>query len=311
MLALTFDPTDTDVLYAGSASGGLWKSTDGGLAWLPLTDELPTLAVGGVAVILASPNVVLIGTGEATLNVDRVGGVGILKSTDGGTTWATTSVSYSVASGHGFHVLRANPANGTVLAGATDGLWRSTDEGDTWDLVRAGGNYYDVQWKPGDANRVYTCKGNDSVGNNVKVSTDDGVTWASAGTGQPSSGLIGKTKIAVTPDDPATIYTMYAESSGSAGLLGVYRSTDDGGTWELRATSPNIPGRPAGPGVLRCDRTAPRTSFPPPAGRRRYIVRSDRGRAGPGRIPLGRRPRIRKGRGTAALGRRDRGQEPS
>ena len=241
ILALAFDPTDTDILYAGSASGGLWKSTSGGTSWMPLTDELPTLAVGGVAVSPLNPNVVVIGTGEGTLNIDRVGGVGVLKSTDAGATWSTTGLGYAVSSGHGFHVIRANPVSGTLLAGATDGLYRSTDEGDTWDVVRNGGNYYDVQWKPGDANRVYACKGNDAAGNNVKVSTDDGVTWAAAGTGQPASSLVGKTKIAVTPADPTVIYAIYAESAGSSGLLGVYRSTDDGGTWTLRATSPNIP----------------------------------------------------------------------
>jgi hypothetical protein len=241
ILDLEFDPTNPSILYAGSASGGLWKSTDAGVSWMPLTDELPTLAVGGIAVLPSDPNIVLIGTGEGTMNVDRVGGVGVLKSTDGGLTWSTTGLSYAVSSGHGFHCLEVNPTTGTILAGCRDGLWRSTDDGETWVDVKSDDDYYDVKWKPGDPNVVYCAKGSGASGNNVKVSTDDGVTWTKAGTGQPLSYLVGKTKIAVTPDDPEYIYAIYANRSTDA-LLGVFRSTDGGVTWTEQATSPNIPG---------------------------------------------------------------------
>jgi hypothetical protein len=241
MLALEFHPTSPDTLYAGAAGGGLWKSTDGGGTWSPLTDDLPTLAVGGVAVVPTDPDVVVIGTGEATFNVDRIGGVGILRSTDGGATWNTTSLSYGESSGHGFHFVEANPIHGTLLAGATNGLWRSSDAGETWVQMKVGGDYYDGRWKPGSADSVFVAKGRDASGNNVKVSTDDGLTWAKAGIGQPGSLDIGKTKIAMSPQDPNTIYAIYSNRS-TYHLLGVYRSTDGGANWILRATTPNIPG---------------------------------------------------------------------
>jgi hypothetical protein len=243
MLALAFDPSDPDVVYAGAASGGLWKSFDRGVTWTPITDEEPVLAVGGVAVLPSDPNVVIMGTGEATLNIDRVGGVGILKSTDAGATWNPTSLSYSVIQGHGFHFVAANPIRGTLLAGATNGLWRSSDAGDTWTRVDpglTGGDYYAAQWKPGHADSVFAAKGSSSSGNNVKVSTDDGLTWTVSGTGQPSSGSNGKTRIATTPADPDVIYAIYVDRFAD-GVRGVYRSTDAGASWALRS-SPQIVG---------------------------------------------------------------------
>jgi len=240
MLALAFDPTNSNVLYAGAASGGLWKSMDRGVTWTPVTDSTPTLAVGGVVVLPSDPNVVVIGTGEGTPNVDRIGGVGILKSTDAGATWNPTSLTYAVSQGHGFHFLEANPIRGTILAGATDGLWRSTDAGDTWTRVVAGGDWYAARWKPGHADSVFSAKGSESAGNNVKVSTDDGLTWAPSGTGQPSFAGNGKTKIATTPADPDVIYAIYVHRTAD-GVRGVYRSTDAGASWELRS-APQIVG---------------------------------------------------------------------
>jgi hypothetical protein len=234
---IEFHPTNPDIVYVGSASGGVWKSTDGGDTWTPITDDLPALGVGAVLVLPWSPDVVLLGTGEGTWNMGRVGGVGVLKSTDAGASWNPTGLSYPIMGivGHGFHVMEANPLTGTILAGATDGLWRSTDEGETWTQVKEGGDYYDVKWKPGDANRVYTVKGRDDVGNNVKVSTDDGLTWAKAGSGQPASMQIGKSKLAVTPAAPTTVYVLYSTREGAT--TGLYGSTDDGATWEVRCGS--------------------------------------------------------------------------
>lgn len=241
MLSIAFHPTDSNIVYSGAAGGGVWKTTDGGSSWNPMSDELLSLAVGGIAVSPTDPNIVVIGTGEPTPNVDRILGVGILRSTDAGANWETTSLTLTPPGGGGFHVIEANPANGTLLAGKDDGLYRSTDDGANWDLVRDGGDYYDVQWKPGDANTVFTVKGNDASGNNVKVSTDDGVTWAKAGAGQPNSFLIGKSKIAMSADDPETIYVMYTNFGTAGNLLGVYRSTDGGANWVVRTTTPNIP----------------------------------------------------------------------
>jgi hypothetical protein len=123
MLAIDFDPSNPTTVYAGGADGGVWKSTDNGDTWLPRSDELPSIAVGGLAVSKTDPDIIVIGTGEATLNIDRVTGVGILRSTDAGATWLTTSLTLNPGSTHGFHVVRSGP-DGSFLAGASDGLYR-------------------------------------------------------------------------------------------------------------------------------------------------------------------------------------------
>jgi photosystem II stability/assembly factor-like uncharacterized protein len=240
ILDLEFDPHETNTLYAATAGGGLWRSTDGGLNWSPLTDELPTLAIGAVAVLPSDPDVILVGTGEGTQNSDRIAGVGILRSTDAGQSWQPTSLSREESSGHGFHVMEVSTTSGTLLAGATDGLWRSSDDGATWAQVKVGGDYYDAKWSLSDPNRVYACKGGDSSGNGIKVSTDDGITWTKAGSGQPYSWEVGKTKLSVTPDAAHDLYAIFA-SSATGNLLGVYRSTDDGAVWNVQTTTPNIP----------------------------------------------------------------------
>lgn len=238
---LKFDPTNPQRVYAASASGGLWSSRNGGDTWRTTTDGLSSLAIGAVCVLPTDPNVVLAATGEGLMWMYVVFGTGIWKSTDAGETWGPTSLSHEITDNHGFYAMEANPFTGTILAGATDGLWRSTDEGDTWNRVLSDGNYFDIKWKPGSASRVYVAKGDSPSGNGVKVSTNDGLTWATAGTGQPPSSSISKTRIAVTQANPSVIYAHYG-SSQTGGTLGIYRSTDNGATWSPRNTSLNISG---------------------------------------------------------------------
>jgi len=240
---LDFHPHDPNTVYVGSAGGGLWKSTDGGDSWSTTTDGLPTLAIGGVCVLDWNPDIVLLGTGEGSgVGFVTAGknmfGAGLLRSTDGGATWGTTSLSYNFSAQHGFNVIEDNPTTQTILAGANDGLWRSTDDGATWTQVMSNGNYFDVKWKPGDPNRVYVAKGKDPFSNSqnnngVFVSTDDGLNFVLAGTGQPAGSTIAKTKIAVTAAEPSYIYAHFVNAS-TFGSIGIYRSTDDGATWQFR-----------------------------------------------------------------------------
>jgi photosystem II stability/assembly factor-like uncharacterized protein len=239
IISIDFHPTNPDIVYVGAASGGLWKSEDGGDTWRTTTDELPTLAIGAVCVLHWNPDIVLIGTGEGTGAYPGLFGVGILKSIDGGETWSTTSLSYPVSDMIGTNVIEANPYTGTILAGARDGLFRSTDEGETWTQIQTVGRWYDVKWKPGDSLRVYAAKGFGLGNNNVKVSTDDGLTWNKAGVGQPPGGEVGKTKIAVSAANPNVIYANYT-SSVTSQSLGIYRSDDNGETWIPQNTTLNM-----------------------------------------------------------------------
>lgn len=251
-VGVDFDPSDPTIVYVASASGGLWKSNDGGDSWAPRTEDLPSMAIGAVCVLAWNPNIVLIGTGEGSLagtgsGVGPFAG-GIFKSTDAGATWNLTDRSYPLGTIQGFSVIEDNPATHTILAGASDGLWRSTDEGDTWTLAASNGNYFDVKWKPGDPNRVYVARGADpfvnptAAGHGVRVSTDDGLTFTRAGTGQPLGLAIAKTKLAVTVANPNVIYAHYVSAS-SFMSLGTYQSTDNGATWQVQNNTLNMTGQ--------------------------------------------------------------------
>ncbi|NNE44381.1 MAG: hypothetical protein HKN12_09240, partial [Gemmatimonadetes bacterium] len=243
ILSIAFDPGNANNVYVGAASGGLWKSTDGGDTWVTTTDELPALSIGGVCVSPSDPNIVLIATGEGTLNFGRVGGVGILKSTDAGQTWNTTDLTYAVNSGSGFHFLTASPTTGVLLAGGNDNLWRSSDNGDTWTAVQ-GGTFFDATWNraPGSTT-VYTIGGGSAFGggNTFQRSVDDGLNWTSLTSGLPGSGSIGKAKIAAAATPATTLYA-HLSSTSTFGTIGVYRSLNNGTSWSAQNTSLNIGG---------------------------------------------------------------------
>lgn len=235
MLDIEFDPNTPSTMYAGSAGGGLFKSVDSGLTWSPSSDETGSLAVNAVCVLPSNPSIVLIATGEATFNIDRIGGVGILRSTDAGATWGSTALSYPESSGHGFHAMEVNPLTGTILAAATDGVWRSSDDGVNWTQVRVDDDYYDVAFKPGSSTVCYTVKGSGS-GRGMKISSDDGLTFTAGGGGGPTSFTIGKSKIAVTPADPSKLYVHFTHTS-NYNSLGTYLSTNDGSSFVLQSTA--------------------------------------------------------------------------
>ncbi len=258
MLAIDFHPSGSPV-YVGAANGGVWSTTDNGASWTPLSDNLMSLAVGGLAVSKTNPDIIVIGTGEGTNNIDRVGGVGVLRSTDAGATWITTDYSFNLGSTSGTHVVTAGP-NGTFLMGNRDGLYRSSDDGATWQEIITPGEIYDIKWKPGTTDTVYLVKGNGPIGNNVKISTDDGLTWTKAGGGaggQPNTATIGKSKIALSAADPDVIYALFGNPAGS-GITGLYKSTNGGTNWTAQNTSSGLLGGQTWYNlILACDPSDP------------------------------------------------------
>jgi photosystem II stability/assembly factor-like uncharacterized protein len=135
---VAIDPSDPSVIYLGAALGGVWKTTDEGQTWTPLTDDQPSLAMGAIAIDPLNPQTIYAGTGEENFSGDSYYGAGILRSEDAGATWTRLGEDVFVdRKGGGAKVSRllSDPqATGTLYAATTWGLYKSTDRGETWAL---------------------------------------------------------------------------------------------------------------------------------------------------------------------------------
>lgn len=221
-LAIEVHPTDPNIVYAGFASSGLWKTTNGGTSWVPLGDYLPTLAVGAIELDTSNPDHIYIGTGEGWGNVDAVHGVGLLESFDGGVTFQTTGYTYTMSSGRDVYEIEYNPATGTLVLGADNGLWRSTNHGQTFTQIFTSGTWTDVEYRRGSTTTMYACTWG-SADYGFWTSVDDGATWTKTTTGVPGSS-IGNCRFALTAANPDVIYWGIATSGGS--MLGIWKSTN-------------------------------------------------------------------------------------
>ncbi len=128
----TFDPSNPNTIYIGPANGGVWKSTDSGVNWTPLTDEQASMAMGAIAVDPTNSNNVYAGTGEATYSGASYYGRGLLKSTDAGATWQHITNGLPTSSYFSRLKIRPNHPNELLAALGNAGLFRSTDYGQNW-----------------------------------------------------------------------------------------------------------------------------------------------------------------------------------
>ena len=130
-----YDPVDPNIVYLGPANGGVWKSTNGGLSWQPLTDQQASLSMGAIEVDPNNRNIIYAGTGEATYSGTSYYGKGVLKSTDSGLTWTLNSS--GLPSTTYFSRLKVRPNNSVQLLAAlgNNGLYRSTNSGVSWTQI--------------------------------------------------------------------------------------------------------------------------------------------------------------------------------
>ncbi len=232
--AVAFHPTDSSQMWAGSPSGGLWKSTDNGLSWQTLTDELTNLGVSDIIINPQYPDSMYMSTGDGSSGDTYT--YGVLRSTDGGLSWDTTGLSFDVSASRNIRRLILDSTHTNVLiAAATNGIYRTEDAGDTWTKVQSG-NFSDLEFKPYNHDTVYATAVDAAVP--FFISVDNGQSWTASSTGIPN-GTIYRAKIAVTKADPNVIY-MEACTETDYGHAGLYRSLDAGATWELRSDNPNI-----------------------------------------------------------------------
>ncbi|MGD8815594.1 MAG: glycosyl hydrolase [Acidobacteriota bacterium] len=239
-----------DVAYFGAVGGGLWKTTDAGVTWAPVTDyQITSASVGAVAVSESDPNIVFIGTGESCIRGNILPGDGIYRSRDAGATWEHVGFEDTDA----ISKIRIHPTNPDIVYAAVfgkysvpseeRGVYRSTDGGDTWERVlfrdpQAGAvdiaidrNNPDViyasLWRA--FRKEYTMSSG-GPGSGMFKSTDGGDTWTeiTRNPGMPQEGVVGRIGLAVSSADSNVVYSLFENDNG-----GLFRSEDAGATWEL------------------------------------------------------------------------------
>lgn len=228
-----FDPSNANVMYAGSPAGGLWKSFDGGKVWRTNTDYLSVLGCSDLAIDPSNSNILYLATGDFDGGDTR--SIGILKSTDAGLTWNETGLTWEVDSSPNVSRVLINPQNTQVLlVSCSGGIYRSDDAGATWTQTLDSGVFYDMEFNPANPDIVYACS------DTFYRSADGGVTWTAITSNLPTAN-VSRTSLAVTAANPAYVYLLYSKTNGDD-FKGIYRSADNGLTFTLRASTPNILG---------------------------------------------------------------------
>jgi photosystem II stability/assembly factor-like uncharacterized protein len=264
-------PSQPRTFYMGVASGGLWRSIDGGESWEPITDgKVPVASMGSVAVADSDPNVIWLGTGSDGVRSNVSTGRGVYRSTDAGKTWEFKGL-YNAGQIGAVRIHPTNPdivwvaAYGDIFKPNSErGVFKTTDGGRTWKktlYVSDSTGAMDVELQPGNPNVVYawmnrierkpwTIISGSREGGFYK-STDGGDTFTrQQNTGLPTE-LIGKGNLAVTAANPQRVYALVEALPGG----GLYRSDNAGQNWELVNSTPGLITRPFYYTTLNADPT--------------------------------------------------------
>ena len=247
---------DPSTYYLGAASGGVWKTSDGGLTWKPIFDDQPTSSIGAIAVAPSDPNVIYVGSGEANIRGNVAPGNGIYLSTNAGKSWKHVWKQDKVQIGHiVIHPKNADIAFAAVLGSAFGpsperGIYRTIDGGKTWKQVLkkdADTGAIDVTFDPNNPRILFAALwqarrtpwnfSSGGPGSGLYRSDDGGDSWKLIGpktknddeedNGLPES-IWGRVGIAVAPSDSRRVYALIEAENG-----GLFRSDDGGDKWEL------------------------------------------------------------------------------
>jgi PKD repeat protein len=238
--AVRFDPVNANGVWICTPDGGLWSTTTNGSSWSTNTDNLSPIGNADVCFDPTNSQIMYMATGDGDANDSY--SVGVLKSTDGGSTWNTTGLNWTVSQGRRIYKMLMNPQNKNVILVASNiGIYRTTNGGTSWASVSAGA-YTDIEYRPGDTTTVYAVSTSIYGGSTAFYkSTNGGSSFSSIATGLPSSANCDRFAIAVTAANSSYVY-LVASSSSNDGFYGFYQSTNNGGAFSSKATSPNLLG---------------------------------------------------------------------
>jgi photosystem II stability/assembly factor-like uncharacterized protein len=250
-------PGQPNVFYVGAAAGGVFKTTDGGISWRGIWDNMPTASIGAIALAPQNPNWVWVGTGEGNPRNDVITGHGVFYSSDGGATWK----SMGLENAGQIPVILVSPTNPNIVfvaalghvwgPNADRGVFRTTDGGKTWqkilyvddttgacDLVMDPSNpmvLYAGMWQYKRTPWILESGGTSS---GIYRTTDGGENWRKLTAGLPASPT-GRSALAVAPSDPAHVYALVESKNGV-----LWESRDSGDRWTKISDDRSIQARP-------------------------------------------------------------------
>ncbi len=248
-LCLAFHPTDPNVIYAGSASGGLWKTSSSGIGyhgWVQVPINLPVYSVASILIDPKNPNTIYLGTGEVYNKshsmpgiVDRFTrgtyGMGIIKTEDGGLTWKQIlPLTQNIISG--VQDLEFDPYdNHIIYAATTEGLFKTTNQGAHWSLIHNVPMAVDVDVNPVNPEIIYVTHGSydDNNISGIFRSNNSGNSFIKLQNGLPNS-YSGKAKLAISKSNPDILFASVANAESS---LGLFMSVDAGNSWDKMSSS--------------------------------------------------------------------------
>ncbi|MBN1950387.1 MAG: T9SS type A sorting domain-containing protein [Bacteroidales bacterium] len=222
---LIVDPDDPTFLtwYAGTASGGVWKTTDGGDSWRCLSDDLPYQSTTTLAMAGSNHNVIYMGTGESFWGAGSPTGGGIFRSTDRGETWTHLGSTMLNEDFRYVNRIEVDPGNDSIiLAATTAGIFKSVDAGETFIKTYADQNIEDLVADTSDFNYIFASINSQGI---IR-SSDGGDTWEAINDGL---GIRSRIELAISPSDPQRIYASVETSATGA----LYASWNRGDSWEL------------------------------------------------------------------------------
>ena len=246
--AVTGVPGDPLTCYAGAASGGVWKSTDGGIHWKPIFDEQSAQSIGAIAIAPSDPNVIWVGTGETFIRSNVSIGNGVYRSTDAGKTWKSMGLERTGRIGR----IAIDPRNPDVVFVAAlgtgygpqpeRGVYRTIDGGKSWErvlFVDENTGISDLSMDPNNPRILFAGawqidiktwgRKSGGPGSGVFVSRDGGSTWKRITKHGLPDPPLGKIAVAVAPSDSQRVYALI--ETGDKGSL--WRSDDGGEQWKL------------------------------------------------------------------------------
>ena len=243
-------PGDPMVSYIGAASGGVWKTTDGGINWKPTFDDQPAQSIGAMAVAPSDPNIVWVGTGEVWVRSNISIGNGVYKSTDAGESWEhmgldlTGRIGRVVIDPRDPDIVHVAAVGHSYGPQRERGIFRTTDGGKSWEhtlFIDEDTGVFEIAMNPSNPRILFAgawplvirTYGRESGGPNGGIwrSTDSGATWEKLeGHGLPASPL-GKIGIAFAQSNPDVVYAMIETGAPNRGVL--WRSSDGGDNWRL------------------------------------------------------------------------------